>query len=80
MSDLENIYFKKINTTHDLKQMLLYDEWAPLNVLQTIFDGGKEKEFLKLLKKKFKSPTYIQTQNFLFYEKNYIFKNLGIEG
>ena len=73
-----NYYFKKITTTHDLKQMLLYDEWTP-QALQTIFDKEKEKEFLKLLKKKFKNPEYIPTQNFLFNEKDYIFKNLGIE-
>lgn len=67
----------KIDSICELKKML--DDCFTPSSLETIFKKNKQNEFFELLKNEYKEPTWYTTQNFLWYEKDYIFKCLGIE-
>lgn len=75
------MYIKKEFGFEDLKKNC----WSgAINTLETIEQNGKEQDLINLLENVFEDyieeiPTITEVNDFLWFEDEYIFENLGIE-
>lgn len=71
------MYIKKDFSFNDLKE----NSWSgAIATLEEIEKNGKEEELMELLEEIFTDiPTETEVNDFLWFEDDYIFENLGIE-